>query len=150
MPGPIPSPGQVVFPLGGNQNPIVPFGSGVLQFGILTADFDIQGLISAEVNNNNAEILANPKLVTLENQPAQIEIIQEFPYRELTQTEGGGQIASTEFKNIGTTLEVTPRVTATEDILVNIFVEQSAIVGFSEGDNVPIRNNRRGPRRRGS
>lgn len=125
------------------QNPLSPSGAGVLSFGILSSDFDIQGIISAEVNNNNAEILANPHLVTLENQPADIEIIQEFPYRELTQTEGGGQIASTEFKNIGTTLEVTPRVTADEDILVNIFVEQSVIVGFSDGDNVPITNNRR-------
>jgi type II secretory pathway component GspD/PulD (secretin) len=125
------------------QNPIVPNGAGVLSFGILSSDFDIQGIISAEVRNNNAEILANPHLVTLENQPADIEIIQEFPYRELTQTEGGGQIASTEFKNIGTTLQVTPRVTADEDILVSIFVEQSVIVGFSQGDNVPITNNRR-------
>ncbi len=123
------------------QNPIAPNGAGTLAFGILSTDFDIQGLITAEVNNNNAEILANPNLVTLENQPAQIEIIQEFPYRELTQTEGGGQIASTEFKNIGTTLEVTPRVTADEDILVEIFVEQSVITAFSE--NVPVTNNRR-------
>jgi len=125
------------------QNPIVPNGAGVLSFGILSSDFDIQGIISAEVSNNNAEILANPHLVTLENQPADIEIIQEFPYRELTQTEGGGQIASTKFKNIGTTLQVTPRVTADADILVSIFVEQSVIVGFSQGDNVPITNNRR-------
>jgi len=123
------------------QNPIAPNGAGVLSFGILSSDFDIRGIISAEVQNNNAEILANPHLVTLENQPAQIEIIQEFPYRELTQTEGGGQIASTEFKDIGTTLEVTPRVTADEDILVEIFVEQSVITAFSE--NVPVTNNRR-------
>lgn len=122
-------------------NPVAPLGAGVLSFGILSSDFDIQGVISAEVQNSNAEILANPNLVTLENQPAQIEIISEFPYRELTQTEGGGQIASTEFKNIGTTLEVTPRVTADEDILVSIFVEQSQISGFSE--NVPVTNNRR-------
>lgn len=115
--------------------------AGNLAFGLLTDSFDLRGAISAEVLNRHAQILANPVVVTTENKAATIDITQEYPYTQLTQSTQGPPVASTAFKSIGITLEVTPRVTHNNEILVDINTKQSSISGFSV-DNVPIEEKR--------
>ena len=115
--------------------------AGSLAFGLLTDSFDLRGAIRAEVASRNAEILANPVVVTTENKLATIDITQEYPYTQLTQSTQGPPVASTAFKNVGITLEVTPRVTHNNDILVDLNTKQSSISGFS-ADNVPIEEKR--------
>jgi type IV pilus assembly protein PilQ len=99
--------------------------AGLLGFGILTDNIDWRGVIQAEVRNNNSTLLSNPRLITVENQPATITIASEIPYTELTSTEQGGQQTSTEFKPIGTTLEVTPQVTHDDHIIAMIDAKES-------------------------
>lgn len=99
--------------------------AGLLNFGILSGDIDWRGVIQAEVRNNNSTLLSNPKLITVENQTATITIASEIPYTELTSTEQGGQQTSTEFKPIGTTLEVTPKVTHDDHIIAQIIAKES-------------------------
>lgn len=108
-----------------------------LFFKVLSGDLDLSAIISAQVKSRNAKLLANPTVVTIENKPAIINITQEFPYNELTQTSEGGSIGSTRFKEIGTILEVTPRVTHDNHIITEINAKESTIVGFSVSD-VPI------------
>ena len=102
-----------------------------LMFGILTGDLNIQAVIGAEVRSNNAEILATPTIVTVENKPARISIAQEIPFQELTQTTTGPPIATTEFKEVGTVLEVVPRVTHDNHIIVDVDAKQSDTKGES-------------------
>ncbi len=115
--------------------------AGILSVGILSSNWDFRADIAAEVQSRNAEILANPVVVTVENKPAQIEIVQEFPYQELTQSTEGPPVASTEFKPIGVTLQVTPRVTHDDDIIVDVQTKQSSISGITE-TGVPIEDKR--------
>jgi len=115
--------------------------AGILSIGTLSSDWNFRADIAAEVQSRNAEILANPVIVTVENKPAQIQIVQEYPYQELTQSTEGGSVASTEFKPIGVTLEVTPRVTHENDIIVDVQTKQSSISGLSE-TGVPIEDKR--------
>ncbi len=115
--------------------------AGILSIGILRRNLDFRGRIAAEVQSRNAEILANPVVVTVENKAAEISIVQEFPYQELTQTTQGPPVASTEFKPIGVTLQVTPRVTHDNDIIVEIDTKQSSISGITE-TGVPIEDKR--------
>ena len=115
--------------------------AGVLSIGTLSRDWNFRADLAAEVQSRNAEILANPVIVTVENKPAQIQIVQEYPYQELTQSTDGGSVASTEFKPIGVTLEVTPRVTHENDIIVDVQTKQSSISGLSE-TGVPIEDKR--------
>ncbi len=115
--------------------------AGILRIGTLSSDWNFRADIAAEVQSRNAEILANPVIVTVENKPAQIQIVQEYPYQELTQSTEGGSVASTEFKPIGVTLEVTPRVTHDNDIIVDVQTKQSSISGLSE-TGVPIEDKR--------
>jgi len=115
--------------------------AGVLQLGILSSEVRINAAIAAEVQSRNAEILANPSIVTVENNPAMISIVQEFPYQEITQGLTGPPVASTEFKPIGVTLEVTPRITHANDTIVEITAKQSSVSGLTES-GVPIEDKR--------
>ncbi len=115
--------------------------AGNLAFGLLTDSFDLRGAISAEVLNRKAQILANPVVVTTENKTATIDIVQDFPYTQLTQSTQGPPVASTAFKSVGITLEVIPRVTHNNEIMVDINTKQSSISGFS-ADNIPIEEKR--------
>jgi len=114
--------------------------AGLLNFGILSGDIDWRGVIQAEVRNNNSTLLSNPKLITVENQPATILIASEIPYVELTQTEQGGQQTSTEFKPIGTELTVTPTVTHDNHIIAKILAKEST--STQEVNGIPVEDKR--------
>lgn len=113
---------------------------GTLSFGILSSEINVQATIAAEVSHGNAQLLTNPQVVTIENQLAKISIAQEIPYREIRQSEAGGTQTTTSFKEVGTVLEVTPRVTHEDDVIVKIEVKQSDTKGEFEG--IPIEDKR--------
>ncbi len=115
--------------------------AGVLQLGLLSSEVRLNATIAAEVQSRNAQILASPSIVTVENQAATISIVQEFPYQEITQGLTGPPVASTEFKPIGVTLDVTPRITHTNDTIVEIQAKQSSVSGLTE-TGVPIEDKR--------
>ncbi len=126
--------------LGLNANMNVGNAAGILNFGVLTDNFDWRGIIQAEVRNSDSRLLSNPRLRTIENKPATITISQEIPYVELTETNLGGSQTSTKFKDIGTLLEVTPRVTHDNHVIVDILGKESGTQGVF--NNVPIEDKR--------
>ncbi len=114
--------------------------AGNLSLGILSSDVDIRATVQAEVRNQNGSLLSNPVIVTVENKPAQIKIAQEIPYTELTQTDRGGSQTNTEFKEVGTVLQVTPQVTHDDHIIVDVEGKESGTTGEFQG--VPIEDKR--------
>jgi type II secretory pathway component HofQ len=116
-------------------------GAATMAFGIVSDSINLRAEIQARVESTDSKLLANPTIVTVENQPATINIAEEIPYQELTQTSEGGQIASTEFKDVGTVLTVTPRVTHDNHILVTVDAKQSNTTGVS-ATGVPIESKR--------
>ena len=111
-----------------------------ITFGVLTGDIDLRGLIGAEVSNQNAKLLANPIIVTVENKEAQINITEEIPYQELTQSTTGPPMSTTAFKDVGIVLTVTPRVTHDDHIISDLNVKQSDTKG--EVNNIPVEDKR--------
>jgi len=84
---------------------------GALRFGWLNADIDIDMLLRAQQENINAKLLANPRILVLDNQKANIKIVSEIPYQEVTETSGGGSIGTTAFREVGVELTVVPHIT---------------------------------------
>ncbi len=113
---------------------------GNLSFNILTREIDWKGVIQAEIKNRNGHLISNPVVATIENKPATITISQEIPYIDLSQTSEGGALTNTRFKQIGTVLEVTPRVTHDNHVIVDIKGKESTVVG--EFNGVPIEDMR--------
>ncbi|AQT69592.1 Type IV pilus biogenesis and competence protein PilQ precursor [Anaerohalosphaera lusitana] len=84
---------------------------GLLRFGILNEHVDIDATIFAEQEQGCAKLLANPRILVMDNELANIKIVSEVPFQQLTQTMGGGNIGTTEFKEVGVSLEVVPHLT---------------------------------------
>ncbi len=110
--------------------------AGAMSFGILSDRIDLRGLIQAEIRNSDSRLISNPQLVTIENQTAKLEITQQIPYIELKSNDLGGQATTTQFKDVGTILEVTPRVTHDNQIIAKILAKESGTAG--EFNGVPI------------
>jgi type IV pilus assembly protein PilQ len=91
---------------------------GQLKLGWLNDSVDIDMLIKAQENVINAKLLANPRVLVLDNETAKIDIVSEIPYQKLNQ--GGGTTQSfgtTEFKPVGVTLEVTPHIAQRDEMI---------------------------------
>lgn len=113
---------------------------GSLTFNILTREIDWKGVVKAQIQNRNGHLISNPVVATIENKPATITISQEIPYIDLSQTSQGGALTNTRFKQIGTVLEVTPRVTHDNHVIIDIKGKESTVVG--EFNGVPIEDMR--------
>ncbi|MHC4060642.1 MAG: secretin N-terminal domain-containing protein [Planctomycetota bacterium] len=88
-----------------------PKTDGLLRFGVLNDSIDLDVLFTANQENIHATLLASPRVLVLDNEEATFKIIEEIPFQELTQTAGGGNIGTTEFKEVGVELYVIPHVT---------------------------------------
>ena len=84
--------------------------NGFLEFGYLNEHINIDAVLSAKQDEICAKLLANPRILVLDNEQATIKIVSELPFQELTQTSGGGNIGTTSFREVGVELEVTPHI----------------------------------------
>jgi type II secretory pathway component GspD/PulD (secretin) len=98
---------------------------------------DIRIVVHLLQQKRNVDILASPRVMVVSGQKAEIKTVEEIPYQERTDTSGGGQLTSTQFKDIGVTMEVKATVTDDGKILLVIKPEQSVSTGMSIG-GVPI------------
>jgi type IV pilus secretin PilQ/predicted competence protein len=103
--------------------------TGLLKFGWLSNNLDIDATIKAQKDITDAKLLANPRILVLDNETATISIISELPYQELTQTSGGGNIGSTSFKDVGVKLKVTPHLARGDKIRMKVVPEFSVKTG---------------------
>ena len=117
---------------------------GYLQFGILNKHVDITAQLRAEQENINAKLLANPRIMVLDNETALFDIVTEHPYVERTIT--GATITETvKFKNVGIKLSVTPHVTKDGMVRMRIMPEFGVVIGQVQvsSSDVPIVDTRK-------
>ena len=78
----------------------------------------------------NAQVMSTPKVVTLDNETATIEVTRQFPVISVgagTQNSSGS--SSVTYSNIGTILKVTPRISANDKIWLRVAPELSSHFG---------------------
>lgn len=104
---------------------------GALRLGWLNTGVDIDMMLKAQQNLIDAKLLANPRISVLDNKTANIDIVSQIPYQQLTQsTEGSGSgVGSTDFKPVGVKLEVTPHLARDGMIRLELKPEFSVKVG---------------------
>ena len=118
------------------QVPVV----GQLFLGVMNGDFDIGTLLDALVKDNKAELLATPSILAVNHTPAEIKMLDEFPYTESSQY-FGGQSFSVKFMDLGIKLLVTPHVyqdTGGPYVKLDLKPEVSFASGMANG--IPIRS----------
>ncbi len=93
--------------------------TGTMNFGFLDEHVNIDVLMSAQRIKDSSKLLANPRILVLDNETAKFKAIREIPYQEIQQ--GGYQsFGTTEFKEVGVELEVTPKLTKDGKIKLHI------------------------------
>ncbi len=92
-------------------------------FGILGADYNLEVALSALAARGNAEIIARPKVITADQGTAVIESGVEIPYQQATRS-GATSIA---FKDAVLQLEVTPRITPSGRIAMDLNIKQDTV-----------------------
>jgi type II secretory pathway component GspD/PulD (secretin) len=90
---------------------------------------EIRTIIHALQEKNNVEIIASPRVMVVSGKEASIEAVEEIPYQELSQTSQGGEMTSTQFKNVGVTLTVGATLTEDKFILLDVQADQKVRTG---------------------
>jgi len=103
--------------------------TGALRLGWLNNSIDIDVLLKAQKEVISAKLLANPRVLVLDNKTASINIISEIPYQEISETSGGGSIGSTSFRNVGVELQVTPHLTRDNMVRLHLVPKFSVKAG---------------------
>jgi len=102
-------------------------------FNPATAFLDADGfsvVLSFLNKDNDTEVVATPRAVTLDNQPATLSVTRAFPIFQVTpgsaNSPAGAQVTYT---NLGAILYVTPRIAADNNIALRVSPEVSNIDG---------------------
>jgi len=117
---------------------------GYLRFGLLNDHIDIEAMLRAEKENIDAKLLANPRIMVVDNEEATFDIVTEHPYVERTIT-AGSTTETVKFKNVGVKLIVTPHVAGNNMLRLKIAPEFSVLVTRVElaASNVPVVDTRK-------
>jgi type IV pilus assembly protein PilQ len=85
--------------------------------------------LSALEQTNNGRIISSPSLLVIQNETANIEVNNPFPEnRTSTEVSDEGSTTTTEvsFPDIWTKLKITPQVTSSDDIFMEVLVEKDS------------------------
>ena len=108
--------------------------SGMMpEIGFLNAD-GLHAVLSFLNSSSDAQVVSTPRVVTLDNQMASIEVTRGYPVFNVSSSSAnnsGG--SSVTYSNVGTKLEVTPRISANDSIWLQVIPEVSSFFGnFSQ------------------
>ncbi|HUT29113.1 MAG TPA: secretin N-terminal domain-containing protein [Sedimentisphaerales bacterium] len=114
---------------------------GTLSFSLLNDAVDLELALQMLHQQVEAKLLANPRVLVLDNETADFEIVREIPFTELSQT-GRDPITWTRFKEAGVNLKVTPHITKDGMLRLHIVPEFGIVVGLN-ADGAPTTDIRR-------
>lgn len=118
-------------------------GTGTGRFRYGTLDFgSLQAVLQVLSNRTDTNILSNPRIVTLDNQPANIIVGKKYPQPQYTYNSDQAkmQVSGWEYLDIGIILKVTPHVNKAGFVTLDIAPQVSDIDSFAtvEGTSMPI------------
>ncbi len=104
--------------------------------GFLNAD-GLHAVLSFLNSSLDAQVVSTPRIVTLDNEMAQLSVTRGFPIFNIqagsANASGGSSVT---YSNVGTTLQVTPRISADNQIWLKVQPEVSSFFGnFSQSVN---------------
>ncbi len=104
----------------------------------------VSAILDALETEGSTKLIAHPKVVTLENEPAKIKVVTEWPIPNYFYNSETGQweITGFEYKDIGVVLEVTPQINeenmVTLKVRPEITEESGEKLDFTGGAQLPI------------
>ena len=117
--------GFPTFPAGGSIGAIIQNA-----FSIGGTEYSIQSILSAVKNDNNFSILATPQLLTLDNEEARVDVVDNIPFVKETVVTTATAIntQSVDYKDVGVKLKITPRIGQNNTLQLEVQQEVSRVV----------------------
>ena len=100
-------------------------------------------LLQALGQSTKANLLSTPSITTLDNQPAEIIVGQNVPFRTGSFTSEGSTQSTIERRDVGITMRVVPRVNQGDVIQLDITQEVSSLASAAVAGAADIVTNRR-------
>jgi general secretion pathway protein D len=114
------------------------FSLGVLQQGIKIAGVtfpNIAAVLKAYKNDSSINIIATPQILTTDNKEAKISVGENIPYLSTSNTADTSErgYEQYEYKDVATTLTITPQINQADTLRLEIATEVSKIKSLGEG-----------------
>lgn len=106
-----------------------------------TLDFTaFQAVLKMLSSRTDTNVLSNPRLVTLDNQPARINVGSQYPIPKYTYNEEQArlQVSDWEYKDIGVIFEVTPHVNNAGFVTVDLKPQVTDILDYVTVENTSL------------
>lgn len=99
-------------------------------FNVGGTSYSIQSILSAVKGNNAFTLLSTPQLLTLNNEEARIDIVDNIPFvkQSVVTTATSISTQSVDYKDVGVKLKITPRIGVNGQLLLNVNQEVSRVV----------------------
>jgi type IV pilus assembly protein PilQ len=108
---------------------------GIVSFGRTpegkSYEFYYEATLNALMTQNKANVLAKPKITTINGKEAEINIGSQIPIPKSTTTGNGVTEQSVEYKDVGIKLKYTPRINPDGYITAKIRTEVNAVADFN-------------------
>ncbi len=119
---------------------VTPERSGSVSLQKLT-DTQFRVMVRAIEADNRSHVLANPRILAMDDNPAEVRMATDEPFTETSiDANNGKTIQNVRFLQVGTVLEVTPRIQEDRTIEMNIALDVSSLVDIRNGTPVVKRN----------
>ncbi|HET6632665.1 MAG TPA: type IV pilus secretin PilQ [Rhodanobacteraceae bacterium] len=111
--------------------------AGTLGLAILGADYLLDLELSAGQTEGKSEVISSPRVITANQQEADIKQGQEVPYVTYQTSSAGGGLgqsqsnATVAFKDAVLELKVTPTITADDRVFLKLNVKKDAVAGYT-------------------
>lgn len=128
-----------LFTVGSYQTEGWPLGDrGEFVWTKITPGHDLMVQIEALVTEGKANILSTPKILALNNEPAEIVYGQDIPYQQTTKVLTGEVLSNVSFRSVGVKLSVTPHINPDDFITLVVKPEVSSLKEWVGG--LPVIN----------
>lgn len=114
----------------GSKTLALPLSTG-FQLGYLS-DKAVLGymLLNASASDNQYNILSTPQILTIDNQEAELNVGEEIPIPSNNRiTDTGTQFFTYEYKSVGVKLKLTPHITSSNNITLDLYQEVNSVLG---------------------
>ncbi len=109
---------------------------GLITLSNFSRHFDLTAVIQALEQTDGARLLARPNIMAYDRTEASFSSVQEIPVQQLTQTQQGGNIGTTQFREAGITLTVTPNIMDDNSVVLQVTPAFSVLNGFNNGQPI--------------
>lgn len=111
-------------------------------FGVVNANLEV--VLEALGTRKRVDLRSNPRVLVMNHRQATIVVGQEIPYLSSEQTVGGGEspIRTYAFKEVAVRLEVTPHISETGMIFLDVHPTVKSVIGYTDSPRQPILSTR--------